>query len=174
MGSGSSPLYSGTNGGSQPYAESYSVVRSAKEMDMRDPDIYDPKTGYFRNPTATSLLNSHNDFYFIFNGERAHGSFTYVLNLDGDIIFGKRCNPNNPEKRSPHPTLIGGKDPRVQCAGMLEFKNGHIYSINNQSGHYRPNILSMVKVDAIMNRLYNENPRLFDKNSRWRKNDERQ
>lgn len=31
----------------------------------------------------------------------------------GNIIFGKRINPNNPQKRAPHPTLIGGVDPKI-------------------------------------------------------------
>lgn len=167
MGSGNSPLYSGTNGGSQPYAESYSVVSSEKKKDMADPDIYDPHTGYFHNPTATSLLESRDDRRFIFNGRSVDGNFTYVLDLEGNIIYGKRCNPNNPTKRSPHPTLIGGKDPRVQCAGMILFSKGRIVSVNNHSGHFRPNIKSMKKVDEILSKAYNENPQLFDKKSKW-------
>lgn len=39
----------------------------------------------------------------------------YVMNKQCEIIFGKRVNPNNHLEHSPHPTLIGGKDPQVQC-----------------------------------------------------------
>ena len=93
------------------------------------------------------------------------------MNADGEIIFGKRSNPNNSSKRAPHPTLIGGKDPQVQCAGIIVFRKGRILSVDTQSGHYRPDKKSLDKVDATLKRLYNKNPELFDKNSKWRKND---
>ena len=44
------------------------------------------------------------------------------MDENGNIIFGKRVNPNDSRKRAPHPTLIGGRDPQVQCAGIIEFK----------------------------------------------------
>ena len=93
-----------------------------------------------------------------------------VMDKKGNIIFGKRCNPNDGRKRSPHPTLIGGKDPQVQCAGMIEFHKGRILSVDNHSGHYRPNPKSMEKVDKALQALYNKKPNLFDKNSKWSKN----
>ena len=65
--------------------------------------------------------------------------------------------------------MIGGKDPQVQCAGIITFKDGKIFSIDNQSGHYRPNIKSMAKVEAFLDKLYKENPLLFYKTSKWRK-----
>lgn len=92
----------------------------------------------------------------------------YVMDTSGNIIFGKRENPNNPDKNSPHPTLIGGKYPQVQCAGIIEFRDGRIYKIDNQSGHFRPNIKSMPKVEAFMQKLYEENRLLFHKKSKWR------
>ena len=75
---------------------------------------------------------------------------TYVLDTNGNIIMGKRANPNNSKWRAPHPTLIGGKDPLVQCAGMITFKKGKILSVDNQSGHFRPNSKSMEKVDKAL------------------------
>lgn len=94
---------------------------------------------------------------------------TYVMDKDGNIIFGKRANPNDARKRAPHPTLIGGKDPQVQCAGMITFHKGRILSVNNQSGHYRPNIQSMEEVDAALQKLFERFPGAFDKESKWRK-----
>ena len=81
----------------------------------------------------------------------------------------ERANPNDGRKRAPHPTLIGGKDPQVQCAGMITFYKGRILSVDNQSGHYRPNSKSMEKVDAALKKLYEKYPGAFDKNSKWRK-----
>ena len=169
MGSGSGGLYSGTNGGSQPYAARYHVVKSELANDKRDPDIYG-KNGYFKNPTAVSLQDTVDGNRVTFEGKSANGTMTYVMDKKGNIIFGKRCNPNDGRKRSPHPTLIGGKDPQVQCAGMIEFHKGRILSVDNHSGHYRPNPKSMEKVDKALQALYNKNPNLFDKNSKWSKN----
>ena len=169
MGSGSSGPYSGTNGGSQPYAERYHVVGSELSKDKGDPDIYHPTTGYFRNPTAEKLSDAITPTRVVFEGKRAEGTMTYVMDKDGNIVFGKRANPNDPRKRAPHPTLIGGKDPQVQCAGMITFHKGRILSVNNQSGHYRPNIQSMAKVDAALQKLFERFPDAFDKDSKWRK-----
>ena len=170
IGSGSGSSYSGTSGGSQPYQENYHVVSSELNKDKKDSDIYSKKSGYFKNPTSTNLEASFENGSIYMNGSKAHGNFTYVMDKNGNIIFGKRVNPNDRRKRAPHPTLIGGKDPTVQCAGMIEFKKGRIVSVNNQSGHFRPNIESMKKVDSTLTKLYNKHPELFDKLSKWRKN----
>lgn len=93
---------------------------------------------------------------------------TYVMDESGNIIFGKRSNPNDGRKRAPHPTLIGGKDPKVQCAGMIVFKKGRILSVDNDSGHYRPDKKSLTKVNDALQKLCDKNPNLFDKDSIWR------
>ncbi len=167
MGTKSTSSYSGA-GGSQPYADTYHVVDAELNNDKKDPDIYNPTTGYFQNPTATMLENAvqHDSFYI--EGSKANGQYAYVMSQSGDIIFGKRSNPINPLKRSPHPTLIGGKDPEVQNAGMITFRNGKIYSVDNNSGHYRPDIKSMEKTDKILEEMCNRNPKLFHKDSKWR------
>lgn len=168
MGSGSGGPYSGTNGGSQPFADSYHVVKSEFTKDKADHDIYSPKTGYFKNPTAKNISESikNNSVYIADN--KANGQITYVLDKNNNLIIGKRYNPNNPNKRSPHPTLIGGKDPQVKCAGMITFKNGKIMSYNNSSGHYKPNSKSLNNVEKILNSLYKKDPGLFHKDSKWR------
>ena len=168
MGSGSYGPYSGTNGGSQPYAETYHVVGHELSKDKHDPDIYNPVSGYFKNPTATNMDDAITPTRIIFEGRSASGTMTYVMDKEGNIIFGKRSNPNNPAKRAPHPTLIGGKDPQVQCAGMITFYKGRILSINNQSGHFRPDSKSLEKVEAALRKLYDKYPGAFDKNFRWR------
>lgn len=164
MGSGSGPY-----GKSQDYADTYKVVPKALDEDKKDPDIYDPKTGYFKNPTATELLGAIKNDRFYIGGIEAGGKFTYVLDKDGNIIFGKRENPNNGSKKSPHPTLLGGKNPEVQCAGMIDFRDGKIHSVNINSGHFKPNKQSLEKVKTILDKLYESNPKLFYRKSEWRK-----
>ena len=169
MGSGTSGLYSGTSGGSQPYSEKYHVVGKELTKDKTDPDIYNGSTGYFKNPTATSIDKAiENDRVYI-DGKRQDGKLTYVMDAKGDIIIGKRANPNDGRKRAPHPTLIGGKDPQVQCAGMITFKKGRIVAVDTSSGHYRPNIQSLPKVQKALQKLCDKHPDLFDPNSEWRK-----
>ena len=168
MGSGSSSSYSGA-GGSQPYAETYHVVPKELAKDKKDPDIYSPTSGYFKNPTATTITDAVKDGSVYLGDNKANGQLTYVLNQDGEIVFGKRSNPNDSSKRSPHPTLIGGKDPQVQAAGMITFTKGKIFSVDNNSGHFWPNVQSMAKVESALQRLYDSNPELFHKKSKWSK-----
>ena len=173
MGSGNGGLYFGTKCGSQPYKELYEVVPDMLRLDKQDSDIYSQKKGYFKNPTATDLLNSISNGCVYIGGRVASGLFTYVVSKGWRIIFGKRCNPNDINKRSPHPTLIGGKKPKVRCAGIIDIRNGKILSVNNNSGHYRPNIESLALVNNILLDLYNKNKDVFDEQSNWRKNDKK-
>ena len=94
----------------------------------------------------------------------AHGTYTYVVNENGNVVFGKRFNPNSSHSRAPHPTLIGGKDPQVQCAGMIRIEKGRIVWYNNDSGHFRPNAKSLSTVDAAMEKLRKTHPEIFAKN----------
>ena len=170
MGSGTSGSYNGTKGGSQPYASSYEVYPSALKADKKDPDIYDSKTGYFKNPTAVTIEDAIKDNRIYVDGSKQMGKLTYVMDTDGNIIIGKRMNPNNSDKRCPHPTLIGGTNPKVQCAGIITFDKGRIASVNTDSGHFRPNIKSLDKVNNALQKMCDKNPDLFSQKSIWRKN----
>lgn len=163
MGSGNGGAYSTNNSrASQPYADNYNVVDSELKKDKADKDIYNPSTGYFKNPNAKTLEAALGNNDRIYSGNnKANGDITYVLNENGQIIFGKRENPNNSKKRSPHPTLIGGKSPKVQCAGMITFRKGQIVSVNNESGHYKPNKKSMSKVYKALEKFKSNHPNAF-------------
>lgn len=162
MGSGSSGPYGGS-GGSQPYAPTYHVVDEMMDMDKQDYNIYNPQTGYFTNPYATPIQSAIKNGQIQMDEHSAHGTYTYVVNENGDIIFGKRFNPNNSHSRAPHPTLIGGRDPQVQCAGMIRIEKGRIVWYNNDSGHFRPNAKSLTSVEAAMEKLKHTHPDIFSK-----------
>ena len=52
------------------------------------------------------------------------------------IIGDRNGNGRTPSKTpTPHPTLIGGKDPKVKMAGILDIRGGKIYSYDDRSGH---------------------------------------
>lgn len=170
MGSGVSGLNKTLYGTSQPYAASYAVVPEMLRHDKRVSDIYDPDKGYFKNPTATDLKEAHKDGEIRFKDGKPVKDFAiYVLDNEGHLIIGYRKNPNNPDKRSPHPTLIGGKDPHVACAGILHFKEGKIISVDQERGHFRPHEKSLRKVGKYLKDLCREHPELFHEESPWRK-----
>lgn len=166
MGSGTKGAYS--SGGSQPYQPTYHVVKSMLELDKKA-GIYKPGRGYFKNPTRTDLEKAIRGNSITFDGKTASGTFMYVLDTDGHIVFGARRNPYNSKGRSPHPTLIGGKDPVVQAAGLMSIKDGKILSFDDQSGHFRPSSKSMDKVEVTLRKLYNKNHNLFSDEFTWRK-----
>ena len=184
MGSGVSGLYAGTyganaaaggagksgssskSGSSQEYAPQYSVVKKMHEKDRKNNAIWSEKSGYYKNPSAANLEDCVSGRSIVYNGGKANGKMTYVVDTNGNLIFGKRDNPVNPSTRSPHPMLIGGKDPQVKVAGMIEFRGGKIFSIDNDSGHYRPPSKSLKAAEEALSRLPKE---VFHKESKWRK-----
>jgi len=166
VGSGTSGLYAGTAGSSQPYAESYGVVPEMHKRDREFAHIWKPNDGYGKNPTATDVEHSIESGKVLIDGKPAHGKITFVVDMGGRLIIGKRRNPEKPGGRSPHPMLVGGKNPRVRMAGMIEFKNGRIYDFDSDSGHYRPPSQSKKEVLKVFDRLPNE---VFHKTSKWRR-----
>lgn len=153
MGSGISGNYKGTYGArqSQPYASRYSVLTRLKQFDIQS-GVYKKNVGYIPNPTATKISEAmQKNHTFHINGHRIEGKLTYVINVKGEIIIGTRDRSS--PLRSPHPRLIGGLNPKVKCAGMIEFRKGRIYAIDNHSGHYKPNIKSMKWVYKALSQL---------------------
>jgi hypothetical protein len=135
--------------------DAYSVVPPMLAAD-RDRRFFDPadKTvkpvwteqgGYVKNPSAKPLDDAMKNGRV--GGGFENGTFMYVVDTDGKVILGKRLGePGGQAGRAtgmPHPTLIGGTDPKVLAAGELEVRGGRIFSIDNQSGHYQPTRQSM-------------------------------
>ena len=81
----------------------------------------------------------------------------YVITTDGRVIIGIRNgNGKTPSKTpTPHPTLVGGLNPKVKMAGIVDIRRGKIYSYDNQSGHYRPNSKSMKWADEDLKNIQN-------------------
>ena len=151
MGSGISSKYTRSNGASQEYAPAYHVDKPMLNADKKRGTYHDGH--YDKNPTAEKLLDKIQDDCI---GSKSLSILVpYVVDLRGDIIIGLR-NGNGKSRDvlpTPHPTLIGGKDPQVKVAGMLDIRNGKIYNYDNDSGHYKPNVKSMLAADEAFRKL---------------------
>lgn len=139
MGSGRSNLYNRTLGSSQPYAPSYGVMPDMNAID-KGRGLYG-MNGYKKNPTAKNINDVINGNYI--GDKHTNRKFTYVIDLNGNIIIGERNGNGSMGAATPHPTLVGGKDPKVIVAGVLDVRGGKIFSFDNLSGHYKPNIKSL-------------------------------
>ena len=150
MGSGISHNYTGTNPteASQPYASSYDVIPEMIQFDIGR-GVYNGT--YEKNPTAMNIYDAINGEYIISDSRNRY--LTYVIDMEDNIIIAERNGYGFGGKATPHPTLIGGKNPRVKFAGILHLKNGKITSYDHMSGHYKPNIKSMKVADEVFNKL---------------------
>ena len=74
----------------------------------------------------------------------------YVIDSEDNIIIGTRTRGFTENgKGFPHPTLVGGKNPQVQGAGIIEIRGGKIYKIDNASGHFQPGVESLERTEKI-------------------------
>jgi RHS repeat-associated protein len=67
-----------------------------------------------------------------------NGKYMYVVDNNGNMMFGTRAG-----RAMPHPTLVGGRDPTVQSAGIIDIRGGKIHSIDSASGHFKPGAESL-------------------------------
>ena len=103
---------------------------------------------YVKNPTAHNINDYISEGSNYLGSKNMNGQYMYVVDMDGNIIIGTRGG-----QRMPHPTLVGGKNPQVQAAGMIEIRGGKIYSINNASGHFKPSIESLEVAEDVFSNL---------------------
>lgn len=148
MGSGVGGNY-GSGGGSQPYAPSYHVEKGMHAADIKSGVYHDGH--YDKNPTAKNINDMINGNYI--GNKNTNADMPYVIDMNGNIIIGKRNGNGKDGLQTPHPTLIGGKHPQVQMAGIVHIHGGKIASYDNQSGHYKPNAKSMSVADEAFGKL---------------------
>ena len=103
---------------------------------------------YIKNPTAQNMSDLIKPGSNYVDNSKMNGQFMYVVDTNGNIIIGSRAG-----QHMPHPTLIGGTNPTVQGAGIVEIRGGKIYSIDNSSGHFKPDSSCMVSVQNAFGQL---------------------
>lgn len=98
--------------------------------------IWTQQKGYIVNPSRVNVSQLQISKSGRITGAFRNGRFMYVVDARGEVWLGKRLASS--AGSLPHPTLIGGKSPTVQAAGMVEIRGGRIVNINNHSGHFKP------------------------------------
>lgn len=103
--------------------------------------------GYIKNPTSIVFndLQKTSGGRLKLDDKSLNGKYMYVIDTKDNFIIGTR----NGSSRMPHLTLIGGINPEVKTAGIIEFRGGKIYSIDNASGHFKPKIDSLKMYNLI-------------------------
>lgn len=151
MGSSYSNSYSGTKERSQPYKTYYHVIDSMHKHDIETGAFKDGE--YLKNPTAQNIHNMIKDECI--GNKSTNETFTYVITKDNQIIVGKRNGNGRGEGKipTPHPSLVGGADPKVKMAGLLYVESGKIVRYDDRSGHFKPNKKSMKVADEMFGKL---------------------
>lgn len=125
------------------------MLKKVCERDVKNGIYHNGR--YDKNPTAKNINDMINGNYI--GSKTTNIDMPYVIDLKGNIILGKRNGNGREGAPTPHPTLIGGKDPQVQMAGIVHIQGGKIASYDNQSGHYKPNSKSMNVADEAFGKL---------------------
>ena len=116
-------------------------LRRAVKYD-KDRGAYSEETGYTRNPTTVNARENVREGVIVdHEGKPMNGSYTYAVKENGELVIGKRNGNGKDGKTTPHPTLLGDKEPRVKVAGMVTMSNGKLVKYDNESGHFKPNDL---------------------------------
>ncbi len=134
----------------------YSVVPEMYELDIKRGTFKSFKNGYVKNPTAQNITNYINNTNYLGTGGKKgslNGLYMYVVDVNNNIIIGNRVTGMVSglidTDSLPHPTLIGGIDPKVQGAGIITIQGGKIIKVDNASGHFRPDPSSLKKVEKL-------------------------
>ena len=121
-----------TRGGVAPNRGAWTVDPSFRSADEAAGVLVNGS--YIKNPTARNLSDSVTASGKVrVDGQLTNGQYMYVVDPSGNIVIGTRGG-----QRMPHPTLIGGSNPQVQAAGIVDIRGGKIYSVDNASGHFKP------------------------------------
>ena len=98
---------------------------------------------YVKNPTAINIEDMVTSIGKL-GTKRTNAVYMYVVDDAGNLTLGLRGKDAlGATLKMPHPTLVGGANPKVRAAGMVDIRAGRIYSIDNASGHFKPGISSL-------------------------------
>jgi len=170
------------------FEEGFPIIKSngsglkEVELDMYALDRARPETGgasifepgnptsYIENTTKPKYNNLHNNVNsqsgkisdndgIIIHTDNVNGEgLMYAVDNAGVIHIGGRGGTMS----FPHPTLVGGTNPNVKCAGMIKFNQGRILEINNNSGHFKPSAANLDQIKSIFQNQFPANS--FDTN----------
>ncbi|MGF6907847.1 hypothetical protein [Fusobacterium sp. PH5-44] len=122
----------------------HSVDPSMQLKDIEEKVLVNGK--YIENPTAKNINEYIKTNSNYLGSKNMNGQYMYAINKEGQIIIGTRAKQLI-GTHVPHPTLIGGKNPVVKGAGIIEIRGGKIYKIDNASGHFKPDNNSLINIE---------------------------
>ena len=129
----------------------YDVVPEMSEIDMQRGTLVN--NSYIKNPSAKDITKYVNNTNYLGTGGKKgalNGEYMYAIDANNNIIIGNRVTNQVVKKHGlPHPTLLGGKNPQVQGAGIIEIRGGKIYKIDNASGHFQPGTESLKRTEEV-------------------------
>jgi hypothetical protein len=145
---------------SDPSLSALQEEQSSSTKDGKiNPPIYTADNGYRINPLSATLgdhSTKTGSFAITFNQDgqilsgkvQDHGDINWGLLADGRYIYAVDRHMNliiglRGAERMPHPTLIGGLDPRVYTAGEVQIQSGRIIVFDNMTGHFAVDFKSL-------------------------------
>lgn len=153
----------------------YAMDRSRPERTGGN-SIFEPgnPTAYKSNTTKPKYDNLENNINpqsgkikdndgIIIHTDNVNGEgLMYAVDEFDNIFIGGRGGIAN---SFPHPTLIGGVNPNVKCAGMIKFNQGRILEVNNNSGHFKPSLANLEQIKSVFQNKFPANS--FDSNFKF-------
>ena len=129
----------------------YDVVPEMAEIDMERGTLVN--NSYIKNPSAKDITTYVNNSNYLGTGGKKgalNGEYMYIIDTNNNIIIGNRVTNQVVKKYGlPHPTLLGGENPQVQGAGIIEIRGGKIYRVDNASGHFQPGTESLKRTEEV-------------------------
>ena len=129
----------------------YDVVPEMAEIDMERGTLVN--NSYIKNPSTKDITTYVNNSNYLGTGGKKgalNGEYMYIIDTNNNIIIGNRVTNQVVKKYGlPHPTLLGGENPQVQGAGIIEIRGGKIYRVDNASGHFQPGTESLKRTEEV-------------------------
>ena len=135
-------VYAKGGSGTKTYTVDPSMQAKDIEMEVLNDGVY------IKNPTAQNMSDLVKPGSNYVGNSKMNGQFMYVVDTDGNIVIGSRAG-----QHMPHPTLVGGSNPTVQGAGIVEIRGGKIYKVDNASGHFKPDSSSLSSIQNAFEQL---------------------
>lgn len=106
----------------------YTSLRNTEKNTLSELPNYEIETTYLSSKNGINKLSNNS----IFNLKSSREGFIFVYDTEENLYVTEYHDVG----KFHHSSFLSGND--VKCAGKINFENGVILSISNDSGHYKP------------------------------------